>query len=70
MIAISRHLLTDGEAAEMLRMPPSRLRKLANTGQVDHVLLPDGEVRFVEADLWDWVESHKQKVEGGRCAKR
>lgn len=44
-------LLTDGEAAQLLRILPARLLKLARAGHVPDVALPDGELRFDEADL-------------------
>jgi len=48
-------LLTDAEASEMLRMLPVRLSRLVKAGQIPYVLLPDGEPRFLESDLWSWV---------------
>jgi hypothetical protein len=57
-----RHILTDGEAARILRMPRLRLLRLAKAGDVPSIRLPDGEYRFVQADLWAWVEGHKQEV--------
>lgn len=53
-------LLTDGEAARLVRMPPARLVRLARAGEIPCVLLPDDELRFIEADLWSWVRKHKQ----------
>jgi hypothetical protein len=55
-----RHLLHDFEAADLLRMPASRLKRLANTGQVPHVRLPDGEFRFDADDLWQWVDQYRR----------
>ena len=52
-------LLTDGEAANLVRMLPTRLLKLAKAGVVPSVTLPDGEYRFLESDLWDWIASHR-----------
>lgn len=54
------HLITDSEAADLLRMPTSRLVRLAKAGNVPHVLLPDGEVRFSPDDLAGWINAHKQ----------
>jgi predicted site-specific integrase-resolvase len=59
-------LLTDGEAAGRLRMLPIRLVRLAKAGRVPCVVLPDGEIRFSESDLREWVETHKRPMtEGG-----
>ena len=44
-------LLTDGEAARLLRMLPVRLNRLAKKGVIPCVILPDGEIRFDEQDL-------------------
>ena len=51
--------LNDLDAADILQMPVARLTRFAKANKVPHVRLPDGEIRFVEADLWLWVEQHK-----------
>jgi len=56
-------LLMTYEGANLLQMPTVRLSRLAREGKVPCVRLPDGELRFDEADLWAWVESHKQGEE-------
>ena len=48
-------LLTGLEAAFLLRIPRSRLVRLARAGTVPHVLLPDGQIRFRRADLEAWA---------------
>ena len=53
-------LLTDTEAARLLRILRSRLVRLARAGQVPHVLLPDGEFRFRREDLVAWVASYSR----------
>ena len=52
------HLLTHFEAGDVLRMLPARVLRYAKAGEIPHVILPDGEVRFVEAALWCWVNEH------------
>ena len=52
-------LLHDFEAARLLKMRANKLVRLAKQGVVPCVLLPDGEVRFIEADLLKWVEGCK-----------
>jgi len=62
----NKTLLTDGEAADLLRILPSRLGRLVKSGSIPFVLLPDGEPRFVAEDLWAWVERHKVPEEAAR----
>jgi hypothetical protein len=33
---------------------------MAYDGQLPHVVLPSGELRFAKADLLAWIEAHKQ----------
>ncbi len=56
-------LLTLEEAARQIRMIPVRLRRLADTSDIPHVRLPDGEIRFDSNDLNGWIESHKLGLE-------
>jgi excisionase family DNA binding protein len=53
-------LLTPFEAAELLRLPSRRVVRMAKAGEIPHVLLPGDEYRFDEAELWRWVDDHKQ----------
>jgi excisionase family DNA binding protein len=64
----SPKLLTDGEAAELLRILRSRLVRMARDGIIPYVALPDGEIRFDPQDLADWIASHKQIVSGEESA--
>ena len=63
-------VLTDGEAAQLIRMPPARLLRLAREGRVPCVVLPDQEIRFVESDLWDWIQAHRQELQYDREPQR
>ena len=56
---ITAHLLSDDEAADLLRMLPSRLKRLARAGLVPHVQLPDGELRFEAGELAEWIDRHR-----------
>lgn len=58
------HLLTDSEAAEMLRMIPARVVRLTRAGEIPYVALPDGELRYDPADLWEWACAHKRRSVG------
>jgi hypothetical protein len=53
-------------AAEILLLSTRRVRLLVEQGQLPHVALPNGEIRFVEADLLVWIEAHKQNVKEAR----
>ena len=55
MASDAQQLLTRSEAAELLRMTPTRVARLARAQRIPHVPLPDGEIRFVAEDLWDWI---------------
>ncbi len=54
------NLITDSEAAEILRLTPRQVARLAKKGILPSVNLPGGEVRFDPDDLRAWVESLKQ----------
>ncbi len=55
-----RNLITDSEAAEILRLTSRQVAKLAKKGILPSVTLPGDEVRFDPDDLWRWVENLKQ----------
>ena len=57
---VDERLLIDGEAADILMVPRRRLVRLAKSGQIPAIFLPDGEIRFLETDLWAWVEQHRR----------
>jgi excisionase family DNA binding protein len=59
-------LITDSEAAEILRLTPRQVAKLARRGELPSVNLPGNEVRFDVDDIRQWVERHKRPAtEGG-----
>jgi hypothetical protein len=51
-------LLTEFEAADLLQLTPRQVLRLANRGELPRVVFPNGEVRFDEADLSRFIESH------------
>ncbi len=53
-------LLDTFDAAALLLLSTRKVRALVRSGQLPHVALPNGEIRFVEVDLLAWIESHKQ----------
>jgi excisionase family DNA binding protein len=59
-------LITDSEAAEMLRLTPRQVARLAKSGELPSVRLPGNEVRFDPDDIRLWVDSLKTpKLKGG-----
>jgi predicted site-specific integrase-resolvase len=56
-------LLSDVEAANLLRMLRCRLAKLARAGKVPCVILPDGELRFRRDDLTEWALHFRKPAE-------
>ncbi|MFN0017724.1 MAG: helix-turn-helix domain-containing protein [Pirellulaceae bacterium] len=61
-------LLTVDEAADILRMTPRRLTRMANRGDVPRVDLGDGDLRFAREDLEAWAASCKQPAKGATDA--
>ena len=59
-------ILDAPEAASFLRMTRARVVRLANKDAIPHVRLPDGEARFLKADLLAWVRAQRKgpAVEG------
>jgi excisionase family DNA binding protein len=57
---MSTTLLTKTEAAELLRLTPRQVGKLARRGVLPSVRLPGNEVRFDPDDIRQWVETLKQ----------
>jgi excisionase family DNA binding protein len=57
---MTTNLLTDSEAADVLRLTPRQVARLAKRGDLPAVTLPNGETRFDPDDLRAWVESLKR----------
>ena len=58
------NLLTPREVDHILRYPAGRTLRLAMEGRLPHLLLPDGQVRFREADIQQLLEP--RPAEGSR----
>jgi hypothetical protein len=58
-------LLTPRDVAQVLHMPSARVTRLARTGLIPCVQLPDGELVFREDDLARWIKSLKHTRPGG-----
>ena len=59
-------LLDAFDAADLLRLTPRQVAKLARRGELPSVNLPGDEVRFDPDDIQRWVESRKRPaMEGG-----
>jgi excisionase family DNA binding protein len=57
-------LLTDVEAAELLRLTPRQVSRLARRGELPSVNLPGGGIRFDPDDIRQWVETRKRPANG------
>jgi excisionase family DNA binding protein len=57
-------LLTDSEAAELLRLTPRQVARLAKRGELPTVCLPGNELRFDPDDLRAWIDGRKQPAKG------
>ncbi len=67
MAARLRSLLTPGEAAGLLHVPPARLTRWSRDFEIPHIRMPNGEILFDEDDLLAWIEDLKQfKKDDGR----
>jgi excisionase family DNA binding protein len=51
----SEPLLTTDEAARLLRVPRSTLYELVRSRGLPHVRIGDRALRFLRADLEDWI---------------
>ena len=60
---MSTTLLTKNEAAEVLRLTPRQVGKLARRGELPSVQLPGNEVRFDPDDIRQWVETRKRPAQ-------
>lgn len=54
-------LLMPREVDRILRYPRGRSAKLARAGKLPHIRLPDGEIRFDEAELATLLKSSLTK---------
>ena len=63
---MTTQLLNPADAAAVLMLTPAQVRTLVRKGQLPHVALPNGEVRFDPDDIRRWVETRKRPAaEGG-----
>ena len=53
-------LIDARDAGRLLDMLPARVTRFAKRGLLPCVALPDGELRFLPADLRDWAEQHRR----------
>jgi hypothetical protein len=61
MDAVLPRLMTPHEIGQLLSWPPARAVRMARAGQIPHVLLPDGDILFDEADIAQWIATRKQQ---------
>ena len=48
-------LLDFNDMSIVLNLPARRVKRLARAGEIPHVLLPGGEIRFEAEEISDWV---------------
>ena len=53
-------LLTPEQLDTRLAYPRGRCMRLVRADQIPHVALPDGEIRFDEKDVYEWLERRKR----------
>ena len=63
-------LLTPREVDQLLRYPRGRAVKLAKTGKLPAVFLPDGEIRFNPHDIQTLVQPQRPEAEHGEGDER
>ncbi len=63
-------LLTDTEAADILRLTPRQVLRLAGRGELPSVALPNGETRFDPDDIRRWVETRKRPTQAAQEGDR
>lgn len=54
-------LLTPRDVDRLLVYPPGRAARLARAGKLPHVRLPDGEIRFDQAEIAKLLTSKFEK---------
>ena len=51
-----QRLIPPSEIDSLLRLPRGRAKRLAIKGEIPHILLPDGEVRFDPEEMQNWLK--------------
>ena len=60
-------LLMPREVDRLLRYPRGRSLRLARSGKLPHVVLPDGEVRFIEHEIEGLLTAARGPSRGPSC---
>jgi predicted DNA-binding transcriptional regulator AlpA len=63
-----KKLLAAKNVADILQLTSRQVVRLANRGVIPSVELPTGDRRFIESDIWDWIEQQRHQTEAGRVA--
>jgi predicted site-specific integrase-resolvase len=58
-------LLEPFEVGLLLRIESRRLLRLAKLGQIPHIVLPDGEIRFEKSEIEILIERGRRRVVNG-----
>ena len=62
-------LMTTYDLDELLRYPNGRSARLARKGQIPHVILPDGEIRFRPEAIRNWLNERETGVSTAAAAE-
>lgn len=52
-------ILNDDDVAGIVRLTARQVRKLARQGDLPHIVLPTGDVRFIRDDINKWIEAQR-----------
>lgn len=55
----STPLLTEIDVADLLKIPTRHVRRYVREGTIPHVVLPNGDVRFLISELERWIAQRK-----------
>jgi predicted site-specific integrase-resolvase len=55
-------LLKPSEVSLLLRWQERRLLRLAKLGQIPHIVLPDGEIRFEKSEIDRLIEQGRRRA--------
>lgn len=63
LTCMSAKLLAAENVAEILQLTSRQVTRLANRGVIPSIELPTGDRRFIEADIWEWIEKRRAQTE-------
>ena len=66
MVGMNTELLKPNEVGLLLRLQERRLIRLAKSGRIPHIVLPDGNIRFEKTEIERLVEKGRRRVADAR----